>query len=293
MKISRKEFALFFHEVEDQGDCTEAVRRERIRYLRSAIGRIHELLLRIEPHNGLKVLEIGASPFFASQALIRFLRLSPDQLILIDGSGVCDKGIRKLPKELMGQTYECHVFNAERLEFPFAAESFDLVLCQDVIEHLLFDPLFMIRESNRVLKKGGRLLISTGPAVFSWRIALRHLFNLNVEMGYDVVGKNPYLRHHRLFSLRELKQMVSLNGFAIMNAFAKSHWYRVDPTTDWKTRLAKRTVYLLESATRLLSFFLPFLREKAGSQIWVQANKEFLREKILYPPTLDMHSDFQ
>ncbi|MCX7020459.1 MAG: class I SAM-dependent methyltransferase [Candidatus Sumerlaeota bacterium] len=46
------------------------------------------------------------------------------------------------------------------LHLPFCSESFDFVLCTEVLEHLP-DPLLCVREISRVLKQGGRVIFST------------------------------------------------------------------------------------------------------------------------------------
>src|SRR6267143_1760416 len=48
---------------------------------------------------------------------------------------------------------------------PFPDEVFDLVWCTEVIEHVV-DPAFTLGEINRVLKPGGRLLLSTPNSAF-------------------------------------------------------------------------------------------------------------------------------
>ena len=53
-------------------------------------------------------------------------------------------------------------------------ESFDVVLCTDVLEHVP-DPVFAIRELRRVLKIGGTLLITTPYASLS-HMAPQHYF---------------------------------------------------------------------------------------------------------------------
>ena len=292
MNVSRNEIYRFFIALEDTQSSSEQVRRERERYFKSAIGRIHELLRLISERPELRILEIGASPFFASHALVHFLKMDPSRFVMIDGSGPCDPSVVREEKIFSSRPYGLYRLNAETTPLPFADEWFDLVICQDVIEHLLYDPLFLVQQCNRVLKKGGILILSTAPAVFSWHVTLRHLFNLNVEMGYDIAGRNPYARHHRLFSLAEVRQMAADNGFVVRRAFVKSHWYKIDGRMSLRARFAKRAVHLLDLGSSALSALLPFLREKGGSQIWVVGEKSEFLEKIAYSRTLNMHSDF-
>jgi SAM-dependent methyltransferase len=292
MDVSRNEIYRFFVALEGTQPIPEPVRRERERYFKSAIGRIHELLRLVAECPESRILEIGSSPFFASHALVHFLKLDPSRFVMVDGSGPCDAGVARGEKSLFSCPYDRFCLNAEITPLPFAGESFDLVICQDVIEHLLYDPMFLVQQCNRVLKKGGTLILSTAPAVFSWHVTLRHLFNLTVEMGFDLAGRNPYARHHRLFSLAEVRRMVADNGFAVRRAFVRSHWYKIDGGMSLRARFAKRAVYLLDLGSAALSVLLPFLREKGGSQIWVVGEKSEFLEKIVYPRTLDIRSDF-
>jgi SAM-dependent methyltransferase len=69
-----------------------------------------------------------------------------------------------------GETFECEVdlFDAEKDTFPYADESFDTVLCCELIEHLPTDPMHMMSEINRILKPGGHLVLTT-PNIVSMR----------------------------------------------------------------------------------------------------------------------------
>ena len=77
--------------------------------------------------------------------------------------------------------------------FPFESESFDSIVCNQVLEHV-FDPDRLLGEARRVLKPGGRMLL-TVP--FAWdeheqphdyaRYASFGLFALLREAGFEII----------------------------------------------------------------------------------------------------------
>jgi SAM-dependent methyltransferase len=292
MKVSSKHVYEFLLATESPPASSPEASRERDRYMNSVFGRVAALLRLIEPRPGMRVLEVGAAPFFATRALAHFLALAPGQLALVDGALPCESGATREDWTFAGGDYERWRLNAETRPLPFADGSFDLAVCVDVIEHLIFDPLFLVQQIHRVLKPGGTMILSTSPAVFSWSITLRHLFNRPVESGYDVIGHDPYARHHRLFSLREVRAMAAANGFAVSRAFVTSHPFRNDPLVSLRVRAFKRCLYVLDKASAGLARVLPFLREKAGTQIWVVAARSGRCDAIVYPPTLDLRGEF-
>ncbi len=87
---------------------------------------------------------------------------------------------------------------AEGESLPFKKESFDLVLCSEVLEHS-FLPEKMLGECARVLKPGGRLVFST-PNSFGERLS----------WGWQFLAKGKIDRcgHGRLFSGRGLRKLV-------------------------------------------------------------------------------------
>ncbi|HEY0075802.1 MAG TPA: class I SAM-dependent methyltransferase [Abditibacteriaceae bacterium] len=96
------------------------------------------------------------------------------------------------------QSFErCIVMDAER-GLDFANESFDLVWCSEVIEHLK-DPAFFRDEAMRVLKPGGRLVLTTPNSAF-WFYPLMSL-----------VGQTPQSlqnsTHKQFFHWRDIKQL--------------------------------------------------------------------------------------
>lgn len=81
-------------------------------------------------------------------------------------------------------------------ELPFAAAAFDLVALLDTVEHIP-DELGVLQECSRVLKPGGRLIV-TVPA-FMW------LWSYNDEIN----------AHQRRYTVPELRQKIELYGLAV------------------------------------------------------------------------------
>ncbi len=79
-------------------------------------------------------------------------------------------------------------------KLPFKNELFDLVLALDVIEHM-DDEISAVREINRVLKPGGRLIITVPAFQFLWT---RH----------DLA-----VHHKRRYTRSGLLNILRLNGF--------------------------------------------------------------------------------
>ena len=73
----------------------------------------------------------------------------------------------------LGETYTlCPQFvDLERDPYPFDSQSFDLVMAMEIIEHFLRNPFHFIQEVNRVLKIGGRFLVTTPQCRIMSRVA--------------------------------------------------------------------------------------------------------------------------
>jgi methionine biosynthesis protein MetW len=97
-------------------------------------------------------------------------------------------------------------------ELPFPDESFDLVLCIEVLEHL-FSPHRAASEIRRVLRPGGRLVCST-PNVGYWRLRVNMLFGLWNPIGDELSIEQPWRDPHiRFFTPSTLERMLRLVGF--------------------------------------------------------------------------------
>lgn len=116
--------------------------------------------------------------------------------------------------------------NSDELILPFSDSSFDLVICTEVLEHLLW-PQRLLQEISRLLISGGHLLVSV-PNITSltYRLAwlLGHLpscaasGNLPVELGSTAYQKDDGSLtggHIIDFNTKRIKGLLHYAGFEI------------------------------------------------------------------------------
>lgn len=91
------------------------------------------------------------------------------------------------------------IADAENL--PFKKDTFSKIICAEIIEHL-HQPEKMIAESERVLKKGGAIVISTPNEQSVWGV---------YEFFWDVLGRgrNYGETHLKFFSVLELEDFFA------------------------------------------------------------------------------------
>lgn len=102
--------------------------------------------------------------------------------------------------------------NLEHDLLPLPDDSLDLVICCEVLEHMDIDPMFMLAELNRVLKTGGRLLITTpnsASARMVWKVL--HGYRPQFYMQY-MRNRNPY-RHNYEHDIHSVIALGTAAGF--------------------------------------------------------------------------------
>jgi 2-polyprenyl-3-methyl-5-hydroxy-6-metoxy-1,4-benzoquinol methylase len=131
------------------------------------------------------------------------------------GSGVNSKALAAMGHRVCGidlseaaiEQYRSYGFEGRTGDIEtgldYADSSFDVVFCSEVIEHMT-SPEILVSEIKRVLKPGGRLVLSTPNSAF-W------LYRLFGALGYTV-SELQHPKHFQFFSRRSLLKLLEGSG---------------------------------------------------------------------------------
>ena len=119
-------------------------------------------------------------------------------------------------------TYDVSLFDAEQDPFPYPTGYFSLVLCCEMVEHLLRDPMHMLLEIRRVLEPAGHVLLTTPncASLTSLACVLHGRRNPQVYACYS--RANPDDRPHvREYTAYEMGELVKAAGFEVEHLFTE------------------------------------------------------------------------
>jgi SAM-dependent methyltransferase len=104
---------------------------------------------------------------------------------------------------------------------PFDADTFDGIVFNELFEHLRINPIFTMQESHRVLRPGGRLLLST-PNLRSFRgirnLLLRHqghAASASIYQQYEKLENLGHMGHVREYTTIEVSDFLTRVGFRV------------------------------------------------------------------------------
>ena len=158
------------------------------------------------------LLEVGGFPFFLTAAL-------KDAGYAVQTVDKLSPSAGRLAEQLKLSVCSCDI---ETEALPFTANSFDVVLFNEVFEHLRIDPIFTVNALHRVLKPGGRLWLST-PNLKSLKGMINFLFKSEAwsVIGDGVYAQYKHLRtegwmgHVREYTSKEVSAFLHSCGFEI------------------------------------------------------------------------------
>ncbi len=157
------------------------------------------------------ILECGALPPLLTAALA------------VRGFRVCglDLAPERFGRFIEERGLDVRYCDIEREPIPYGTASFDVVLFNELFEHLRINPIRTLSEVRRVLRVGGTLFLST-PNLRSFR-GLRNLVLHNrghassggVFEQYSKLETLGHMGHVREYTSREVVEFLDLSGFEV------------------------------------------------------------------------------
>ncbi len=160
---------------------------------------------------------------------------------------------RRAAVSVDSECFECEIdlFNAEKDTFPYTAEYFSTVLCCELIEHLLHDPMHLMSEVNRILKPNGHLVLTTPNLAALGGIS-------GILQGYHPGFFHAYIkpvtdgeidaRHNREYTPREIQMLLENSGFTVVRLETGPFRDVPAPENAWVMHLLER--YNLDTGLR-------------------------------------------
>lgn len=225
------------------------IERQEEKYFWTHEDRYHFILEQIEgtaKEKKLRILDIGCFPYHIGKAL---------ELLGHEVFGISSYHEPIKQKNIA-------ILNVEKDKFPYENNSFDMVLLNEVVEHLPQSPVISLKEIHRVTKKGGYIMITTPNISRSINrvkamLGKSIMYSIDVFFEEDGRGNNIYHRHNREYTLSELETLVAKTSWKIekKSYFTSYTPFRKRTVPDpWFLFFGKFINYLLMCA-------IPFLRD--------------------------------
>lgn len=185
----------------------------------------HATYLSHHKHRLAQDLDIVSDNVTASGALLEVGSIPPLLTGALAQSGFtvtgCDIAPERYASAIAALGLEIAQCDIENEALPFAGDSFDAVVFNELFEHLRINPIFTLSEVLRVLKPGGTLLLSS-PNLRSLYGIRNFLFrNRAYSCSGDIFGEYRKLEelghmgHVREYTTTELSGFLERVGFAV------------------------------------------------------------------------------
>jgi O-antigen biosynthesis protein len=174
---------------------------------------------------GARLLELGAAFHHVTPAVAKFSRY---ETIRCNDLWVGERQeIRSIrsndgTEELV---FGVDNFDVQTGAWPYEDQSFDTVLCCEILEHLHSDPMHVLSEINRILKPQGTLLITT-PNIAGGH-ALEFCLRGDSPYVYGKFEQNgaPTDRHNREYTASEVHALAEAAGFECLQLRTMNSWW--------------------------------------------------------------------
>jgi 2-polyprenyl-3-methyl-5-hydroxy-6-metoxy-1,4-benzoquinol methylase len=157
-----------------------------------------------------KVLEVGTGGIVP----LALKSLAPELEVVVTNFNKSTIKTHTYSPTINGISGDFEAFNLD-LEYdnvPVEDNTFDWILCCEVIEHMEIDPMFMMSELNRVAKYKAGLLITT-PNIVSSQALTKMMYGLEPHFYMQYHPTREYNRHNYEYSIHSLMQVIKAAGF--------------------------------------------------------------------------------
>jgi SAM-dependent methyltransferase len=161
---------------------------------------------------GGRILELGTSTVIPLALKELFPAVAIDVTVFDESDAGGED--REVVLSLGDRKCEVYAFalDFELSPLPMPDETYDLVICCEVIEHMEIDPMHTLSEINRVLKPNGRLLLTT-PNVVSSRGVAKFVRGIEPYFFMQYNKNGNYHRHNYEYSVHTLTTVLAAAGF--------------------------------------------------------------------------------
>ncbi len=179
--------------------------------------RAKEIVLAVDPQKTDKVLDAGCGDGFYLHLLAN---LTQAPLVGLDDN---PRALDLARKYVFSKKLK--LVEGDVLKMPFKNNSFDKIICSEVLEHLP-DDVKGLKEFTRVLKPGGIVAITVPshnyPILWdpvNW--ILEKLFHTHFQDGF---WAGVWNQHRRLYTPKLLKEVVNKSGLKVVDIKCLTHY---------------------------------------------------------------------
>lgn len=154
-------------------------------------------IMKTIPAESVDALDAG----FGSGTIIQSLK-ERDESLNIYGIDL-GKEFVEFAHNKYGHEQNVNLLNSDVKYLPFREETVDIVVCSEVIEHI-YKPEKIVLEFQRILKHGGKVIITTPNCSFRWSL---------LEAIWTRFRREMLETNHRAFTKQRLKFLLSKHDF--------------------------------------------------------------------------------
>lgn len=147
----------------------------------------------------------------------------------------------------------------DALNLPYESSYFDIVICNNLLEHVS-DPEKMLLEISSKLKKGGFLIIST-PSPYR----IENLIKFPIKRTLCLMSEN----HFKEYSIGDVKKMLSVRGYQVENFKSRPLNYSIKNIKKYFIHM------ILKPIVNSFFVFSPQLKAGLESTVFYLARKKY------------------